>query len=476
MNVVFVSAEADPFVKIGGLGEVVGSLPSFLHKQGIDVRVIMPKYSTIPDRYKAKFRHLAHFDVQVAWRQQYCGLEEMVYQGVHYYFLDNEYYFSRPQVYGEYDDAERFVFFSRAALESLIHIPGFKPDIIHCHDWHTALIPLMLKEFYSREPLYYPLKTVFTIHNLKYQGVFSRIVLSDIVGLGREYFTEETLEFHRAVNFMKAALIYADRITTVSPTYAEEIQNPYYGEKLDGLLRKRGEVVTGILNGIDYEVYNPYKDPYLTMPFDNPTLAKQENKKHLQTIMNLPVRKDIAVLGMVSRLADQKGLDLLAHVMEEILAEDVQLVILGTGEKRYEEMLSYFASKYPDKLAVNLTFSDKLAHQIYAGADLFLMPSCFEPCGIAQMIAMRYGTIPVVRETGGLKDTVLPYNELTGVGNGFSFAHYNAHEFLFTVQRALRIYKSDKQVWANLRQKAMERDFSWEKSARAYKEIYESLL
>lgn len=476
MNVVFVSAEADPFAKTGGLGEVVGSLPTFLHKLGIDVRVILPKYSAISARYKEEFRPLAHFDVQVAWRQQYCGLEEMVYQGVQYYFLDNEYYFSRYEVYGEYDDAERFTFFSRAALESLIHIPGFKPDIIHCHDWHAALIPLMLKEFYSREPLYYPLKTIFTIHNLKYQGVFSREVLSDIVGLGKEFFTADTLEFHGAVNFMKAALLYADRITTVSPTYAEEIQNPYYGEKLDGLLRRRREVVTGILNGIDYGVYDPYKDPYLILPFNNPALAKQENKKHLQTIMNLPIREDTAVLGMVTRLADQKGLDLLAHVMEEILAEEVQMVILGTGEKRYEEMLSYFAAKYPEKLALHLKFSDRLAHQIYAGADLFLMPSRFEPCGIAQMIAMRYGTIPVVRETGGLKDTVLPYNELSNTGNGFSFANYNAHEFLFTVQKALNIYHSNKQVWLNLQQNAMAKDFSWERSARAYSEIYESLL
>ncbi|OLN29395.1 glycogen synthase GlgA [Desulfosporosinus metallidurans] len=476
MNVVFVSAEADPFAKTGGLGEVVGSLPSFLHKQGVDVRVIMPKYSTISECYKTEFRHLAHFAVQVAWRQQYCGLEEVVYQGVHYYFLDNEYYFSRPQVYGEYDDAERFAFFSRAALESLIHIPGFKPDIIHCHDWHTALIPLMLKEFYSREPLYYPLKTVFTIHNLKYQGLFSREVLSDIVGLGQEHFTEDALEFHGAVNFMKAALLHADWITTVSPTYAEEIKNPYYGEKLDGLLRKRGESLTGILNGIDYGVYNPHKDPYLVMPFDNLLLAKQENKKHLQAIMGLPVRDDIAVLGMVSRLADQKGLDLLAHVIEEILSQEVQLVILGTGENRYEEMLRYFASNYPEKLAISLKFSDELAHKIYAGADLFLMPSRFEPCGIAQMIAMRYGTIPVVRETGGLKDTVFSYDEMSGVGNGFSFANYNAHEFLFTVQRALKLYHTDKQVWANLRQKAMEMDFSWERSANAYIEIYESLL
>jgi len=476
MKIVFVTAEADPFVKTGGLGEVMGSLPAFLHKQGVDVRVIMPKYNTIPEKFQKEFDHLAHFDVPVAWRKQYCGLDEMVYQGVHYYFIDNEYYFSRPRIYGEYDDAERFAFFSRAALESLIHIPGFKPDIIHCQDWHTSLIPLMLKEFYSHEPLYYPMKTIFTIHNLKYQGIFPKEVLGDIVGLGMEYFTEDTLEFHGAVNFMKAALLYADRITTVSPTYAEEIKNPYFGEKLDGLLRKRSEFLTGILNGIDYEVYNPLTDPYLVMPFSNFPLAKEVNKKHLQSIFGLPVRADRAVLGMVTRLVDQKGLDLLAHVMEDILKLDVQMVILGTGEDQYEEMLRYFSTKYPQKLAIKLEFSDKQAHEIYGGADMVLMPSRYEPCGISQMIAMRYGTVAVVRETGGLKDTIIPYNEMTGEGNGFSFTNYNAHELLFTVQQAVRIYQEDKLVWGNIRQNAMNSDFSWDKSAHAYIEIYESLL
>lgn len=476
MKIVFVITEADPFIKTGGLGEVGGSLPAFLSKQGVDVRVIMPKYSAIADHLRGEFKHLAHFDVPITWRKQYCGLDEMVYQGIHYYFIDNEYYFSRPRVYGEYDDAERFAFFSRAALESLIHIPGFKPDIIHCHDWHTALIPLMLKEFYNREPLYYPIKTVFTIHNLKYQGIFAKEVLGDILGLGMEYFTEEALEFHGSVNFMKAALIYADRITTVSPTYAQEIQNPYYGENLDGLLRKRSASLRGILNGIDYQIYDPYKDPYIVMPYNNFPLAKEENKKHLQSIFGLPVRGDRAVLGMVSRLADQKGLDLLAHVIEEILDLNVQLVILGTGENRYEQMLRHFASKYREKLAIRLEFLDKLAHQIYAGADLFLMPSRFEPCGISQMIAMRYGTIPIVRETGGLKDTIMPYNAVTGSGNGFSFINYNAHELLFTIQYAVKLYENDKLVWDNIRQNALTSDFGWDRSANAYIEIYESLL
>ena len=476
MKLVFVTAEADPFVKTGGLGEVMGSLPAFLHKQGVDVRVIMPKYSAIAEHFQREFRHLAHFDVPVAWRKQYCGLEELVYQGVHYYFIDNEYYFSRPRIYGEYDDAERFAFFSRAALESLIHIPGFKPDIIHCQDWHTALIPLMLKAFYSKEPLYYPIKTIFTIHNLKYQGVFGKEVLSNILGLGMEYFTENTLEFHGDVNFMKAALLYADRVTTVSPTYAEEIKSSYYGERLDGVLRKRSEFLMGILNGIDYEVYDPCNDPYLVRQYDDFSMAKADNKKHLQQIFGLPIRGDKAVLAMVTRLVDQKGVDLLAHVMEEILELDVQLVILGTGEREYEEMLRYFASKYPEKLAIKLEFSDKLAHEIYGGADMFLMPSRFEPCGISQMIAMRYGTVPIVRETGGLKDTVMNYIELTGVGNGFNFVNYNAHELLFAVQRAVRLYQEDKLAWHNICHNAMKVDSSWDTSAKAYLDIYESLF
>jgi starch synthase len=478
MKIVFVIAEADPFIKTGGLGEVGGSLPAFLHQHGVDVRVIIPKYSSIAKRFQRDFKHLAHFDVPVAWRKQYCGLEEIVYQGVPYYFIDNEYYFSRPNIYGEYDDAERFTFFSRAVLESLIHIPGFKPDIIHCNDWHTAIIPLMLKEFYCREPLYFPIKTVFTIHNLKYQGIFSPDVLGNIVGLGMEYFTPEALEFNGAVNFMKAALLYADHITTVSPTYAQEIQSSYYGEGLEGVLRKRSESLQGILNGIDYQIYDPNNDPYLVRPFNNSLLAKEENKKHLQRIFGLPVREDRALLGMVSRLVDQKGVDLLTHVMEEILALDVQLVILGTGENRYEQILRDFASLYPDKLALRLEFSDKLAHKIYAGADLLLMPSRFEPCGISQMIAMRYGTIPIVRETGGLKDTIVPCTASTdsASANGFSFINYNAHELLFAVQRAVKIYREDKPVWENIRQNAFAGDFSWDRSADAYIQIYESLL
>lgn len=476
MKIVFAIAEADPFVKTGGLGEVGGSLPSALQRQGADVRVIMPNYSVIPEDFRKKLKHVNHFSVPVGWRRQYCGLEELTYNGVQYYFIDNEYYFKRPNIYGEYDEAEQYAFFSRAVLESLVHLPEFKPDILHCHDWHTALIPLMQKEFYAKEPLYYSIKTVFTIHNLKYQGIFPKEVLTDVIGLSETFFTEETLEFHGAVNFMKAGLLYADWVTTVSPTYAQEVQYSFYGEKLEGILKKRKDSLVGILNGIDYEVYNPYSDSHIAASYGTSKQAKEENKNDLQGILGLPERSDLPVLGMVSRLVDQKGLDLLSFVMEEILMLDVQMVILGTGDQRYEEELHTFVSKYPEKFAFRREFNDELAHKIYAGIDILLMPSRFEPCGISQMIAMRYGAIPIVRETGGLKDTVVPYNEHTGEGTGFTFANYNAHELLFAVQRAVRIYNSDKSAWTRLRKSAMSRDFSWESSAQAYTSIYRSLL
>ncbi|MDA8227879.1 MAG: glycogen synthase GlgA [Desulfitobacterium hafniense] len=476
MRVLFVTAEADPFVKTGGLGEVAGSLPVALQKQGVDVRVIMPKYSRISEKLKCEIKHITHFQVPLAWRKQYCGLEEATYEGIQYYFIDNEYYFKRTGIYGDYDEAEQYTFFCRSVLESLTHLPGFKPNIIHCNDWHTAMIPFMLKEFYGREPLGYDIKTVFTIHNLKYQGIFTKDVLGNILGLGDEFFTSETLEFHGAVNFMKAALLYADQITTVSPTYAKEIQSPYYGEKLEGLLKKRSETLIGILNGIDYEKYDPQTDTYIFVPYQASSREKDANKKQLQSLMGLPVRGDIPLLGIVSRLVDQKGLDLLAHVLEEILDQDIQMVVLGSGEQKYEEMFRFFAAKYPEKLAINIMFSDELAHKIYAGADIFLMPSLFEPCGIAQMIAMRYGTVPVVRETGGLRDTVIPFNENTEQGNGFSFPNYNAHELLFTVQSAVRLFKEKPSVWDRIKENACQSNFSWNRSALTYIELYQSVL
>lgn len=466
MTIVFAVAEAAPFIKTGGLGDVAGSLPIALHKLGIDVRVIMPKYSLISENFRKTFKLIAQFRVPVAWRNQYCGLEERVYQGVPFYFLDNEYYFKRSSSYDEYDKAEQFAFFSRAVLESLQHLPNSRTTVLHCHDWHTALIPLMLKEFYRDNSGYYQIKTVFTIHNLKYQGIFGKEVLEDIIGLDENYFTSEALEFNQAINFMKAGLIYADRLTTVSPTYAREIQTPYYGEHLEGVLQKRSDRLLGIVNGLDYTIF----------PFSSSPQAKQKNKNHLQQLLKLPVNDHTALLAIVSRLVDQKGLDLLARVFEEILALDVQFVALGTGDTQYEDMLRCFAQKYPRKVAACIKFDDKLAHRIYAGADIFLMPSRFEPCGISQMMAMRYGTIPIVRNTGGLSDTVISYEEDQERGNGFHFDNYNAHDFLYTIQRAVKLFYEDQAAWNRIKENALQSDFSWDRSAQAYQKLYEDLL
>lgn len=463
MKVLYAITEADPFIKTGGLGEVGGSLPAALKELGIDIRVILPKYTVIPEKYKRKMKLIRSFTVALSWRNQYCGLEELYLNGIHYYFIDNEYYFKRTNVYGETDESEQYAFFCRAILESIPYIPEFKPDLIHCNDWHTAMIPLMLKEFYAQEPFYYNIKTIFTIHNLKYQGIYDKEVLGDVLGLGVEYYTPDKLEFHGRINFMKAGLIYADRITTVSPTYASEIQYFYYGEGLEGILKERKDTLLGILNGIDIYKYEIRLED------------KPEHKKRLQSTLRLPLRSEIPILSIVSRLVSQKGLDLLAHVLEEILEQEVQFVVLGTGEPQYEEMFREFAFRYPHKLSAQITYNDELAQLIFAGSDIFLMPSQFEPCGIAQMIAMHLGAIPVVRETGGLKDTVIPFVESTGEGNGFNFAHYNAHDFLFTVQHVIRLFRENKTAWNSLQKNATQTDFSWRLSAEKYFELYESL-
>lgn len=463
MKVLFAITEADPFIKTGGLGEVGGSLPFALQQQGVEVRVILPKYSLIPECFRSQIKLIRSFRVPLAWRQQYCGLEELYYEGIHYYFIDNEYYFERSNPYGDQDEAEKYAFFSRAVLESIRYLPEFKPDIIHCNDWHTALIALFRREFYANDPLYYNIKTLLTIHNLKYQGVFAKVVLEDVLGLGEEFFTPENLEFHGDVNFMKAGLVYADQITTVSPTYAEEVQFPFYGEGLEGLFQKKKDHLIGIINGIADGKYIAKLE------------EKESNKSKLQSDLGLTVRSDVPILCLVSRFVGQKGLDLLACILEEILELDVQMVVLGTGEKEYEEMFRQYAHRYSNKFAVRITFSDELARIIYAGSDIFLMPSRFEPCGVAQMIAMGYGTIPVVRETGGLKDTVRPYSETTGEGNGFSFKNYNAHDFLFTVQRAVKLYTENKSEWKNLQNNALLSDFSWTQSASKYMQVYENL-
>ncbi|MDS1029363.1 glycogen synthase GlgA [Bacillota bacterium LX-D] len=470
LKVLFAASEGVPFAQTGGLADVIGSLPKELLKLGVDVRIIMPKYGIIPSVYKDQFQKLATFTVPLAWRKQYGGLEKYEYAGLTFYFIDNEYYFKRGGLYGYGDEGERYAYFSRAVLEALPHL-DFKPDILHCHDWQTALICFFLKTLYHNIPFYQNLKTLFTIHNLKYQGVCPKVVLTDILGVGWEYFTKDSLEFYDQVNFLKGGLGYADLITTVSKTYAEEIKTAYYGEQLDGLLRQKSDKLTGIINGIDYTNFDPAMDENLSVPYSwqNCTL-KQQNKKFLQEKLNLPVR-DVPLIAIIARLVSQKGLDLIACVLNEILAQDVQLVILGTGEYKYEELFRWAAQHYPSKVSAQITFNNSLARQIYAGSDLFLMPSLFEPCGLGQMIALRYGSLPIVRETGGLKDTVRPFNEFTGEGNGFSFTNYNAHDMLYTIERALSFYYN-KDLWCQLVQNAMQTDCSWQRPAQEYLKLY----
>jgi starch synthase len=475
VNVLFVVSECVPFVKSGGLADVAGALPKQLRKLGIDIRVIMPKYETIAEKYKKEMKKIAQLVVRVGWRRQYCGIEMFEYEGVIYYFVDNEYYFKRHQLYGHYDDGERFSYFCRAVLDALPAIP-FRPDIIHCHDWHTGMIPFLLREEYRKNSFYEQIRTVFTIHNLQFQGIFPREILGDLLNLSDRYFTIEHLEFYGNVSFMKGALVAADIITTVSPTYKEEIQTEYYGERLDGLLRARQRDFIGILNGIDDEMYNPKTDPFIAVPYDIHTITrKQMNKRALQQYFGLSIREDVPIIAMVTRLTKQKGLDLVKCVFHEIIAEDVQFILLGTGDKEFEQFFHYMAETYPDKVKVYIGFNEELAHKIYAGADLFLMPSKFEPCGLSQMIALRYGTIPIVRETGGLNDTVQSYNEFTGEGNGFSFTNFNAHDMLYTIRRALTFYK-EKQVWEKLMKEGMSGDYSWAQSALKYNKVYADLM
>lgn len=476
MRVLFVISEAEPYVKSGGLGDIGGSLPMALKKQGVDIRVILPKYSSIPKSLANQIRHLRSTKINLGWRKKYCGLEEMQHEGIHYYFIDNEYYFKRDKPYGYEDDAERFAFFSKGVLENLVFLEDFKPDIIHCHDWHTALIPLGVKECYSHNPFYFDLKTIFTIHNLRYQGVLPMFALGDLLGLEGNGQAKMALEYNQGINLLKGALVYADKITTVSPNYKEEIMTPYFGEGLSQMLGARKEELSGILNGIDYERYNPKTDKEIFVHYQSTSNKKQENKTRLQELLNLPVSKKTPLLALVSRLVPQKGLDLLDYIMEELLEGDLQLVILGSGEARYENRLKEFAWRYPDKLSVNLGFDDSLARKIYAATDVLLMPSLFEPCGLSQMIGMRYGAVPLVRETGGLKDSVRPFNEYTEEGNGFSFANFNAHDFLNTIWYALKIYYEKPKTWTKIIENGQKQDFSWASSAKEYHKLYRELL
>jgi starch synthase len=469
-TVLLVAAEAAPFVKTGGLGDVMGSLPKALRTIGIDARVMLPKYQSIAHEHQAKMKLLHEFTVPLGWRRQYCGLHALEYNDIPFYFLDNGQYFQRPYMYGYYDEAERYAYFCRAVLEALPFI-GAMPQIIHCHDWQTGLISVLLDAHFRSQPSYQAIRTMFTIHNLKYQGVFPKEIMGDIVDLGWEYFTADRIEFHDRVNFMKGGLSYSDLITTVSPTYASEIQMGFYGEQLDGFIHKRRDSLHGIVNGIDYELYNPETDPHIFCRYNAYCPKKHENKEQLQQMLGLPVDTQKPMLAIVSRLVSQKGLDLIARVIHEILAMDVQLVVLGTGEGQFEGLFRYAAHCYPAKVSVHTYFDEAMARRIYAASDMLLMPSLFEPCGLAQLIAMRYGCIPVVRETGGLRDTVLPYNEHTVEGNGFSFTNYNAHDMLYTIRRAVTFYNKP-EIWSGIVATAMNADYSWRKSAQQYSNLY----
>ena len=474
LKVLFIASECTPFAKTGGLGDVVESLPIALRDRKIDARVIMPKYDNIPAEFKKEMVHKKTFTVPVAWRQEYGGLEILKHEDCTYYFLDNEKYFKREGLYGFFDDGERFAYFCRGVLESLPYM-DFQPDILHCNDWHTGMIPLFLKAFYQNNPFYQNMKTVLTIHNLKFQGIFPMEILNDLLGLDESYRCDEGVEFFGKVNFMKTGIVHADRLTTVSESYAEEIKTDFYGEKLNGILKKHEGKMQGIINGIDYKKYNPETDPDIYENYRCSYAKKELNKAKLQEDLRLPVRPEVPVLAMVSRLTRQKGLDLLIRIIEELLTQDIQLVILGTGEWKYEQVLREAAERYPQKMKAYFMFNEALAHKIYAGADLYLMPSLFEPCGLSQLIALRYGTLPIVRETGGLKDTIISYNEQTGVGNGFSFANFNAHDFLFTIRRALDFYYNRKPIWNKLFKNAFKANFSWTSSAQKYIKLYEDL-
>lgn len=475
MQIVFASAECAPFVKTGGLGDVAGSLPAALVRAGAEVIVMVPKYATIKDEYKAQMEHFSDFYVSLGWRNEYCGLEKLEHDGVTYMFIDNERYFARDYPYGFFDDGERFAFFSKAITESLQHLPaGFECDILHCNDWQTALPPVFLREFYQGLPLYDRVKTVFSIHNVAFQGQFSDTVMEDILGVAHIPAAASQLRCDAcSINYMLGALRYADAITTVSPTYANEIQTPEFGEGLDGVLRERSYALQGILNGIDVAGFDPATDRRIAANYTvDDRSGKAVCKAKLQEELGLEVRDDRPLMVMVTRLTRQKGMDLVMYALDRILAGGVQVAVLGTGDRDYEDGLRYFQDKYPGTMAARIEFDPALSQRMYAAADMFLMPSKFEPCGLSQIIAMRYGTLPIVRETGGLKDTVQPYNEFTGEGTGFSFSNFNGDEMGDAVFRAARLFWDNREAWNQLVTQAMSQDFSWTRSADKYLDLY----
>ena len=458
-KVLYVASEAVPFIKTGGLADVVGSLPKCFPKEYFDVRVVIPKYACMKQEFKDRLHYITNFYMDLNWRQQYVGIFEMEYEGIKFYFIDNEEHFSGDKpYYGMPGDLEKFAFFSKAAL-SILPVIDFRPDIIHCHDWQTGLIPVYLKERF---------------HNLKFQGVWDIKTVKSITGLSDYFFTPDKLEANKDANYLKGGLVYADAITTVSNTYAEEIKTPFYGEGLDGLMQARSNSLRGIVNGIDYAEYNPETDAMIAMNYNAKTFRKEKvkNKTALQEELGLEVNPKAMMLGVVSRLTDQKGFDLIAYMMDELCQDAIQLVVLGTGEEKYENMFRHFAWKYDKKVSANIYYSEAMSHKIYAAADAFLMPSLFEPCGLSQLMSLRYGTVPIVRETGGLKDTVQPYNEFEGTGTGFSFTNYNAHEMLNTIRYAERVYYDRKREWNKIVDRGMAQDYSWNNSAKQYEEMY----
>jgi len=476
MNVLFAVSECTPFVKSGGLADVASALPKSLKKMDVEARVMMPLYGQIAEEFKANMEFKQTVMVRLGWREVHCGLFELQHDDIYYYFIDNEYYFKRDSLYGHDDDGERFAYFCRAILDVIPHL-DFVPDVIHSHDWHTGMIGYLLKEQYHESPLYQSIKSVFTIHNLQFQGIFPRSLMHDLLMFDEQHFRIDRLEFHGNISFMKAALVAADKITTVSETYKDEIQTPFFGHQLDGLLRALNNKLAGIVNGLDLSTYHPEVDPYITTPYHLGSIEKKKiNKRALQEELALEVRDDVPIVAMITRLSEQKGLDLVKRIFHEMMELDAQFILLGNGDTEYESFFAEMEHRYRDKVRSYIGFNEAFAHCVYAGADLFLMPSLFEPCGLSQLIAMTYGTIPLVRETGGLNDTVQAYNEDEKTGNGFSFANYNAHDLLFTYQRAIALYHEQPDDWQKLMNNAMSCDYSWAQSALKYKAIYEEIV
>ena len=473
-KILFAASESVPFIKTGGLADVVGSLPKYFDKDKYDVRVMLPKYMCMKEEWKEKLAYHTHFYMDLNWRKQYVGVLTYEYEGITFYFIDNEYYFNGFAPYGDmYADIEKFAFFSKAVLSALPVI-DFRPDIIHCHDWQTGLIPIYLDNFRFGTEYYRGIKTIMTIHNLKFQGTWDTKRVRDITGLPQYYFVPDKLEAYKDANYLKGGIVYADRVTTVSNSYAEEIKMPFYGEKLDGLMNAKANCLSGIVNGIDYDDYNPATDPHIEKKYDIDNFRKEKvkNKLALQRELNLTQDAHTMMIGIVSRLTDQKGFDLVAYVMDELCQDAIQIVVLGTGEEKYENMFRHFEWKYQGKVSANIYYSDPLSHRIYASCDAFLMPSQFEPCGLTQLIAMHYGTVPIVRETGGLKDTVEPYNMYSNWGNGFTFDRYDAGLLLDAINRAKTFYFENRWCWDEMVQRDMDKDVSWESSAKKYKDLY----